>query len=75
MINTIGAMNGYRVPKDKKGPLDTFWKIRDDEGYILNNDKTKSACIHQWDRWHDEVAPFLDRKLVKQRLLLKARGL
>lgn len=75
VINTIGAMNGYRVPKDKKGPLDTFWKIRDDEGYILNNDKTKSACIHQWDRWHDEVAPFLDRKLVKQRLLLKARGL
>ena len=45
-MNTIGAMNGFRVPKDQKGPLDTFWKIRDDEGFILNNDGTRSACIH-----------------------------
>jgi len=65
MVNTIGAMNGFRVPKEKKGPLDTFWKIRDGEGYILNYDGTRSACVHQWDRWHDEVAPFLDSKLYK----------
>jgi hypothetical protein len=50
-----------RVPKEKKGPLDTFWKIRDAEGYILNYDKTRSACVHQWDRFHDEIYPWLRR--------------
>lgn len=68
VVNTIGAMNGYRVPKEKKGPLDTFWKIRDEEGFIMNYDGTRSACVHQWDRWHSEVAPFLDRKLVKRKV-------
>ncbi len=52
----------YRVPKDQKGPLDTFWKIRDKEGYILNNDGTRSACIHQWDRWYSELRKFVDTK-------------
>lgn len=64
-VNTIGAMNGFRVPKNQKGPLDTFWKIRDKEGYILNNDGTRSACVHQWDRFHAEIRPFLDKKLLK----------
>jgi hypothetical protein len=64
-VNTIGAMNGFRVPKDQKGPLDTFWKIRDKEGFILNNDGTRSACVHQWDRFHAEVRPFLDKVLLK----------
>lgn len=63
MVNTIGAMNGYRVPKEKKGPLDTFWKIRDPQGYILNYDGTRSACVHQWDRWYKELASFVDKNL------------
>lgn len=46
-----------------KGPLDTHWKIRDKEGYILNYDGTRSACVHQWDRWHDELHAFVDSKL------------
>lgn len=58
-MNTIGAMNGFRVPAHKKGPLDTFWKIRDKEGYILNYDGNRSACVHQWDRFHDELYPWL----------------
>ena len=53
----------YRVPKEKKGPLDKFWKIRDSEGFILNNDGTRSAVVHQWDRFYDEIVPFLDSKL------------
>ena len=64
-VNTIGAMNGFRVPKNQKGPLDTFWKIRDKEGFVLNNDGTRSACVHQWDRFHAEIRPFLDNKLLK----------
>ena len=62
-INTIGALNGFRVPKHMKGPLDTHWKIRDKEGYILNNDGTKSACVHQWDRWYKDLNKFVDSKL------------
>jgi hypothetical protein len=51
-----------RVPKNETGPLDTFWKIRDSEGYVLNNDGTRSACIHQWDRWYKELVKFIDHK-------------
>ena len=61
VVNTIGALNGFRVPKDKKGPLGSFWKMRDEVGYVLNNDKSKSACVHQWDRFYDELAPFVDK--------------
>ena len=60
VVNTIGALNGYRVPKELKGPLDTHWKIRDKQGYILNNDGTRSACIHQWDRWESDLIGFVD---------------
>ncbi len=64
IVNTIGALNGRRVPKELKGPLDTHWKIRDNEGYILNYDGTRSAVVHQWDRWYSEVVQFLDKKLL-----------
>ena len=60
VVNTIGAMNGYRVPAHMKGPLDTFWKIRDSEGFVLNNDGTRSACVHQWDRFYSELHKFVD---------------
>ncbi|KAH8051626.1 hypothetical protein JL720_15114 [Aureococcus anophagefferens] len=43
LVNTIGAMNGFRVPAHKKGPLDTFWKIKDADGYILDWDGQYSA--------------------------------
>lgn len=79
-----------------QGPLDTFWKIRDSDGFILNNDGiylliyliylfyliycyyiyilsnlylsylsigTKSACVHQWDRWYKDLHKFVDSKL------------
>lgn len=51
------------MPKDQKGPLDTFWKIRDKEGFVLNYDGSRSACVHQWDRWFDELAKFIDANL------------
>ena len=54
----------FRVPKHMKGPLDTHWHIRDAEGYILNNDGTKSICIHQWDRWYADIHRWLDTKLL-----------
>ena len=56
-----------RVPAHMKGPLDTFWKIRDVEGFVLNNDGTRSACVHQWDRFHDELVRFIDTKLYDKR--------
>lgn len=48
---------------EMKGPLDTFWKIRDADGFILNNDGTKSVCVHQWDRWYKDLVKFVDSKL------------
>ena len=64
VVNTIGAMNGMRVPQDQKGPLDTFWKIRKDRmDFVHNNDGSISACVHQWDRFHEELVHFIDAKL------------
>jgi hypothetical protein len=59
-VNTIGAMNGRRVPADKKGPLGAFWKARDKEGYVINWDGTRSPVVHQWDRFHDELVEWVD---------------
>ena len=53
----------HRVPKKQTGSLDGFWKIRDEEGYILNNDGQRSYCIHQWDRWYKDLRKFVDTKL------------
>lgn len=53
----------FRVPKDKKGPIDSFWKLRDSEGYVINRDGSRSACVHQWDRWYKELHKFIDSKL------------
>ena len=59
-VNTIGAMNGFRVPKEMKGRLDTFWKIIDNDGFVLNYDGTRSAVVHQWDRFADQLTKFVD---------------
>lgn len=59
-VNTIGAMNGFRVPAHMKGRLDTFWKIIDKDGFVLNYDGTRSAVVHQWDRFDSELRPFVD---------------
>ncbi|KAH8078800.1 hypothetical protein JL720_9548 [Aureococcus anophagefferens] len=61
IVNTIGAMNGFRVPAHMKGPLDTHWKIKDKDGYILDYDGQKSAVVHQWDRFHKECVNHIDR--------------
>ena len=61
LVNTIGAMNGFRVPAHKKGPLDTFWKIKDADGYILDWDGQYSAVVHQWDRFGNQVVGHIDR--------------
>jgi len=61
LVNTIGAMNGFRVPAHKKGPLDTFWKIKDADGYILDWDGQHSAVVHQWDRFGNQVVGHIDR--------------
>jgi len=60
LVNTIGAMNGFRVPKHMKGPLDSHWKIRDSKGFIYEYDGTLSAAIHQWDRFAKELTKFVD---------------
>jgi hypothetical protein len=61
VVNTIGALNGHRVPKDMKGPLDTHWHARDKDGWIINYDGTRSACIHQWDRWYQDLVGWIDK--------------
>lgn len=63
IINTVGALNGAKVPEDMKGPLGSYWKLRDEEGYVLNFDGTRSSTVHQWDRFEDELEDFVDTKL------------
>ena len=57
IVNTIGAMNGFRVPKHMKGPLDTHWKIKDKDGWILDYNGERSAVVHQWDRCRHLLNP------------------
>ena len=75
LVNTIGAMNGFRVPAHMKGPLDTHWKIKDKDGYILDYDGQKSAVVHQWDRFHKECVQHIDRLANNYMRDKKARAL
>ncbi len=61
IVNTIGALNGHRVPKDMKGPLDSHWHARDKDGWIINYDGSRSACVHQWDRWYGDLVGWIDK--------------
>lgn len=61
-VNTVGALNG-KAHGYPIGPLGTFYKIRDAEGFVLNNDGTRSATVHQWDRFYDELHNFIDEKI------------
>ena len=61
VVNTIGAMNGHRVPAHMKGPLDTHWKIKDKDGWILDWDGQRSAAVHQYDRFFREVVGHVDK--------------
>ena len=44
-----------------KGPLDTHWKIKDAEGYILDYDGQRSAVVHQWDRFYKQCVQHIDK--------------
>ena len=70
-ITTTAATADCRVPAHMKGPLDSHWKIRDKEGYILNNDGARSYTVHQWDRWEGELIDFVDSKLYDNWLTFK----
>ena len=38
-----------------KGDLDEYWKLRDEEGFILNWGGKRSPAIHQFDRFRDLI--------------------
>lgn len=65
IVNTIGAMNGRRIQQEHKGSLTAFWKIRDSQGRIINNDGTVSPIVHQWDRWFQELKQYVFFDLAK----------
>ena len=65
VVNTVGAMNGYRVPAHMKGPLGSFWQARDADGWVINWDGTRSAVVHQWDRFAPEMRGWIDRTVAK----------
>lgn len=70
IVNTIGALNGHRVPKELKGPLDSHWHARDTNGWIVNYDGKRSPCVHQWDRWYQDLVGWVDKTVFDREKLL-----
>jgi len=55
IVNTVGALMG-KNHGGSIGPLTTWFRIVDSEGFVMDNDnKTRSAVVHQWDRFFDEL--------------------
>ncbi|KAK7253877.1 hypothetical protein SO694_00002816 [Aureococcus anophagefferens] len=64
-VNTIGALNGGDVPKERRGSLDGRWRLRHPvQGFVTNWDGTRSAVVHQYDRWHYEMRTFVEQAFV-----------
>jgi len=61
-INTVGTVcsrpQGPTNPTGKEHSLDDRLK-RDDEGWVLNEDGSKSAVVHQWNRCWDQLVSFV----------------
>lgn len=53
LVNTVGSMDGSRprslghLPKSHIN-LKQYWKIIDEDGYVIQNDGTRSIIVHQW---------------------------
>jgi hypothetical protein len=55
IVNTVGALMG-KNHGGSIGPLATWFGIVDSQGYVMDNDNlTRSAVVHQWDRFFDEL--------------------
>ena len=64
-VNTIGALNGGDVPRERWGSLDGRWRLRHPvQGFVTNWDGTRSAVVHQYDRWHYEMRTFVEEAFV-----------
>mmetsp|Transcript_22114 Transcript_22114/g.28637 ORF Transcript_22114/g.28637 Transcript_22114/m.28637 type:complete len:279 (-) Transcript_22114:24-860(-) len=65
VVNTLGSLDGRRAHQDGYLPsthvnIGQYWQIRDSQGYVLQNDKkTRSAVVHQYDRFHLEFRDFV----------------
>lgn len=65
VVNTIGSLDGSRPRKAGYLPtthvnIGEYWQIRDSDGYVLEDDKvTRSAAVHQYDRFHLEFRDFV----------------
>jgi len=68
IVNTVGCMDGSRPRKEGYLPADhvalgAYWGIVDAEGWILQNDGTRSPVVHQWDRFYKELREHVDLTL------------
>lgn len=67
VVNTVGSLDGSRPRKAGYLPashvnIGQYWNIWDAEGYVLEDDmRTRSAAVHQWDRFGIEFHDFLSR--------------
>ena len=67
VVNTVGSLDGSRPRHAGYLPpthvnIGEYWKIRDAEGYVLEDDMTtRSAAVHQWDRFGIEFNPFVSQ--------------
>ena len=65
VVNTVGSLDGSRPRNEGLLPtthvnINEYWQIRDDEGYVVEDDgATRSAAVHQWDRFGMEFTTFV----------------
>ena len=65
VVNTVGSLDGSRPRHAGYLPpthvnIGEYWKIRDAAGYVLEDDMTtRSAAVHQWDRFGIEFHQFV----------------
>jgi len=55
-IPALGLPRDCATPALVLGPLATWFGIVDADGFVMDNDNaTRSAVVHQWDRFFDEL--------------------
>ncbi|KAJ1448108.1 hypothetical protein M885DRAFT_540308 [Pelagophyceae sp. CCMP2097] len=65
VVNTVGSLDGSRPRKagflpDSHVNIGEYWHMRDADGFVMQDDSvSKSAAVHQYDRFHLEFTTFV----------------
>ena len=72
-VNTLGGLKPDTVIANITGNIKSFWRVLNDDGYILNWNGDVAPVVHQLDHFHEELQEIAE-DLIKSKKIIMADG-